>query len=64
MCSDLGLVSETFTQTGSGHYRLVVRTPGGNRFMTVFALTPSDHRWSLNQRAFLRRKIRELDGRN
>lgn len=56
----LGVVETGFT--GSGHIKLILRTPRGHTFMATFAHTPGDHRHLNNQKTFIRKKVRELDG--
>lgn len=63
LCDELGLKIVKFQQvSGSSHLKIDVVTPGGNTFMSVFALSQSEPRAIRNKRAELRRKVRELDG--
>jgi hypothetical protein len=61
LIESMGLTLVELEQNGRNHLRATVQTPRGRIFNTTFAQTPSDHRYLLNQRAWMRRKIRELD---
>lgn len=57
--AECGLQLESMTTSGGTHIRLVVRRTD-NRIKTVIvALTPSDRRADLNNRALLRRFAKE-----
>lgn len=62
LCEEVSATVLDIAPNGSGHFKVEAATPAGNRFSVTFPKTPSDRRANLNQRAFLRRKIRELDG--
>lgn len=57
----MGLQCIALEQNGRNHLKAVLVTPKGNQFATTFAQTPSDRRYLLNQRAWIRRKVHELD---
>ena len=58
----LGLRLVCCVHDGRNHLKITALTPGGNEFKTTCSNTPGEHRGLMNQRAYLKRKIKELDG--
>jgi hypothetical protein len=61
MIRELGLTIMEMKHNGANHIRMILLTPSGKPFEIICAHTPSDKRGLMNQRAYIRRKVKELD---
>lgn len=62
ICAEAGVTIEAIDYTGSGHWKVKARTPGGHPMLLFTGSTPSDVRSLANFRGVVRRQVRQLDG--